>query len=212
MRYFTDMRSILILFLILTACAAPPERAKVRVEESSASAQGGAFGTMVEETVPEYNRDEWGRWSDQDKDCQDTRQEVLILESIVPVTYTDEKHCRVKTGRWMDPYTGKLIESPEDLEIDHTVALREAHYAGGWRWPLEKKRRYFNDLANEHHLEAAGISVNRAKGARPPSEWLPPDATKRCAYLLRRLSVIIAWDLEFNMKTLFDLLLQECRS
>ena len=35
---------------------------------------------MIAEVPPDYDRDDWGGWRDEDDDCQDTRQEVLGSE------------------------------------------------------------------------------------------------------------------------------------
>ena len=50
--------------------------------------------------IAEYNRSQWKHWVDDDRDCQDARQEVLISESLVEVTFESERKCRVETGRW----------------------------------------------------------------------------------------------------------------
>ena len=37
--------------------------------------------------IPDYDRAEWKHWTDEDRDCQDARQEVLVAESLVTVTF-----------------------------------------------------------------------------------------------------------------------------
>ena len=77
--------------------------------------------------LPAYDRGEWGRWSDVDDDCQDTRQEVLIAESLLPVTYRSDRQCRVASGEWFGAFTGTTILEPGALDIDHLVPLANAH-------------------------------------------------------------------------------------
>ena len=48
--------------------------------------------------IPEYDRGDWRHWVDEDGDCQDARQEVLIEESLEPVEYEDDRECRVACG------------------------------------------------------------------------------------------------------------------
>ena len=169
-----------------TATAAPGQALAVVMSVVVADRQPG---------LPQYDRDDWRHWTDVDGDCQDTRQEVLIAESLIPVTFTSEEACRVATGRWTGPYTGDVLEDPGKLDIDHMVPLANAHLSGGYRWSDERKELYANSLSYPGHLVAATAAANRSKGARGPEEWRPPDRTYWCRYAMDWVAIKREWDL-----------------
>ena len=145
---------------------------------------------MYTSTIQEYDRNEWGRWIDEDKDCQDTRQEVLIKYSKIPVTFKTDKHCKVLTGKWICPYTGKVFTDPSLLDIDHIVPLKEVYESGGSYWPEEQKKKYFND---QFGLIPVDRSANRSKGSRQPHEWLPSNQEVICQYVTQWMLVKGRW-------------------
>ena len=52
--------------------------------------------------VTEYNRHDWKHWVDADGDCQKARDEALIAESEIAVTFksrNDGRECKVTAGR-----------------------------------------------------------------------------------------------------------------
>lgn len=145
--------------------------------------------------TPVYDRGAWQHWVDADGDCQDTRQEVLIAESRVPVTFTDDRRCRVASGEWLGPYTGQRFTDPRQLDIDHLVPLRHAHDTGGGVWSAARKREYANYLAQPAHLVAVEARANRSKGARGPADWRPPNQGYWCQYATEWQAIKQQWGL-----------------
>ncbi|MEO5742828.1 MAG: HNH endonuclease [Vicinamibacterales bacterium] len=149
-------------------------------------------------TPSAYVRADWQHWIDEDGDCQDTRQEVLIEESLVaPVL--DSRGCRVILGMWRDEYTGATYTDPGDVDIDHRVALANAHRSGGWLWDASRKRAYANDLVDREHLVAVGASTNLSKGDRGPEAWRPPLRSSWCRYATSWRDIKRRWELSISV-------------
>ena len=129
-----------------------------------------------------YDRKAWKHWVDVDKDCQNTRHEVLLEESLAPVTFKTSKNCRVISGSWLGAYSGNVFTDASQLDIDHLVPLKEAHIFGGYAWDAYRRRDYANDLSNPNTLIAVDRGLNRQKGASDPAEWLPPNKAYQAEY------------------------------
>ncbi len=124
----------------------------------------------------------YGRWRDADNDGLNTRDEVLAMESLIPVTLDDQGR-KVTSGLWFDPYTGLTFIDPGDIDIDHLVPLKEAHQSGAHAWDNDKRRKYTNDLDNSGHLIGVDDGTNQSKGHKDPAEWLPPNQAFQCEYV-----------------------------
>ena len=144
-----------------------------------------------------YDRDLYGGWIDEDGDCQNTRQEVLIAESTRSVTL-DKDGCRVLAGQWEDPYTGRVLKDPSQVHIDHFIPLAEVHRSGGKSWTSEQRRRYTNDIADPNTLIAVAASANQSKGDKNPAHWLPPNQAYQCDYLKTWLELKRHWKLSLD--------------
>ncbi len=145
--------------------------------------------------LPAYSRADWKHWNDVDKDCQDTRAEVLVEESVVPPTFKNEERCRVISGLWEGPYTGMSFTEASDVDIDHLVPLKNAHLSGGWQWDNDRRADYANSMATDYHLIAVEKYANRSKGARGPEEWQPSDSSYHCEYAYYWIAVKAHWGL-----------------
>jgi hypothetical protein len=151
--------------------------------------------------TPPFDRAAWPHWVDDDGDCQDARQEVLIRQGQNLVFDDPGRPCRVVAGTWVDPYTGTEITDPAALDVDHVVPLAEAHRSGGARWSREQKRAYANFLGYAFHLMAVSASENRRKSGnrresdRGPDRYLPPNPAILCQYAEAWSAIKTVWGL-----------------
>ncbi len=144
-----------------------------------------------------YDRADWPHWIDADGDCQDTRTEVLLAEAEPgSVVFTDARRCKIASGRWHCPYTGRVVTDPHELDVDHLVPLAHAHAAGGKRWSKARRTAFANELGDPRHLVAVVGASNRSKGARSIVTWLPPDAAARCEYVEAWRAIVSRWSLD----------------
>ena len=172
------------------AMAGPSTAAAAAVIRQLERLEIAARGSAVD-----YDRSEWRHWVDADRDCRNTRAEVLIAESRAAVAFADDEECRVTGGEWAGPWTGEVFNDAGAVDIDHHVPLAHAHESGGWRWNKDRKRAYANDLSNPASLQAVKATVNRAKGKQPPDQWRPAERAGWCRYAADWVSVKAQWEL-----------------
>ena len=116
----------------------------------------------VEEGSP-YAQDDVTKALAPRKGC-DAREITLIRDAIDgSVQWGDD--CSVKSGSWYDSYTGKTINDPSQLDIEHIVALQDAWKTGASEWSPEKRESF---AQNPLVLAAVDKSENRAKGSAAP--------------------------------------------
>jgi hypothetical protein len=139
-------------------------------------------GFETESQIIGYNRRDYRHWVDEDRDCQNTRNEILIATSLVEPVYKTQKRCVVVLGKWYDPYSDQFYYRSKELDLDHLIPLKKAHLLGAYKWSREKKKNFANDPDN---LVLVKASLNRQKGAKGPTEWLPPNKSYHCQYLER---------------------------
>ncbi|MYE12190.1 MAG: hypothetical protein F4X99_11160 [Gammaproteobacteria bacterium] len=96
-------------------------------------------------------------------------------------------------GDLFGPYTCTRFGSTRDTEIEHMVALSEAHDSGLCAADPGTRRRFARELRN---LTVAAPSINRSKGARDASEWLPE--SNRCWFAGRIVDVRLAYGLTID--------------
>ena len=197
MRRLEPMRSSLAIkifsaiALTLISLAVPVEAA-APTGEVEISQLLGELQTASPSTQP-YDRALFVHWIDADGDGCDTRQEVLIEESLTPVV--KGSGCAVVSGKWYSWYDGATWTNPTDVDIDHFVPLSEAWKSGAASWTPDRRRAFANDLGLDTGLEAVTDNVNQSKSDQDPSTWVPPLANVECRYVTDWVLMKYRWDL-----------------
>lgn len=143
-----------------------------------------------------YERELFQHWVDADGDGCDTRQEVLIAESLTPVTLG--AGCSIEVGSWFSAADGDTLTNPASLDINHVVPLKEAWASGAHAWTPEQREAFANDLTDERTLQAVSSGANRQQGENDPASWLPADLEAACQFVHDWVAIKATWGLSVD--------------
>jgi hypothetical protein len=118
--------------------------------------------------------------------------------------------CKVISGTWLDPYTGKTYTKASDIDTDHVVPLANAWRSGASSWDNEQRERYAND---PDVLLSVEDKANQSKGDKGPEAWKPPNKAEWCDYAVRWTQIKTKYDLSVNEqeKAALEQMLATCR-
>jgi 5-methylcytosine-specific restriction endonuclease McrA len=185
----SKMKYLIIFILPLVSFSSPGRTNSDGCHTESAT---GIYHCHKEVTpIVPYDRNLYKHWIDEDRDGENTREEVLIRDS---KTGLKEDGSVVITCR----YTGQVLLHRSLVDIDHLVPLKEAHISGADRWSSQKREEFANYLKDNYTLVAVRDSVNQSKGSKDPSEWMPE--INKCEYLSNWISVKKKFGLFMDMK------------
>ena len=99
-------------------------------------------------------------------------------------------------GQICSPYTNECFESRFDTDIEHIIAVSEAHDSGLCAASAATRAQFASDLRN---LTLASPALNRnQKRAKDAAEWLP--AQNRCWFANQIISVRRAYSLTIDRR------------
>ena len=96
----------------------------------------------------------------------------------------EERIVEAMGGRIYGPYTGRTFKSTKEAEVEHIVALEEAHDSGLCHRSLGSRKAFGEDLMN---LTLAARDMDRSKGSKDAGEWLPEK--NRCWFAQKVVAV-----------------------
>ncbi|MDC9603219.1 DUF1524 domain-containing protein, partial [Pseudoalteromonas sp. GABNS16G] len=96
-----------------------------------------------------YSRSKFGYgWKDVDGNGYDARADALISQSTGAIVFDPDNPKRVARGRWIVPYSGKIITNASETDADHVVPLNFAWRHGADKWSDDRRVQFANDPRN----------------------------------------------------------------
>ena len=211
-RRITTAACILILLLAVLAAGPAIRHHKEQTLPGSQDATGQASTAPIDYTTAAryadgnpidarphtggYHRDsQFGQWRKKGGACPyATTRDHILQRDLTAVKVS--KGCRVLSGDFQDPYTGKTMhfikgpETSQQVQIDHIVSVHDAWASGLWKPERAGERDdYYND---PEVLQAADGPSNQDKGdgidwhaVRDPV-WMPENRSWHCDYMAKR--------------------------
>ena len=91
------------------------------------------------------------------------------------------------------PYDGTRFTDRRQSQIEHVVALSEAHDSGACAWTDARRAAFASDPLN---LVLATPELNRSKGGKDLAEWQP--AGRPCWFIRRVVAVKLKYNLTID--------------
>jgi hypothetical protein len=170
----------------------PTSRSESSIPPDSVLATATALH-LVEDPTGGYKRSRFGQtWADVDRNGCDQRNDVLRRDLVKRHTKPGTDGCVLIRGVIEDDkhnYAGyhvEYVKGDGEVEIDHTVSLRDAWNAGAHAWDSKTREKFANDFMN---LEAVDSGTNSTKADASAADWLPDDDVDACDFVMRQVSV-----------------------
>ena len=196
--------AVLILSIGASTGAAQATRATQAVDVRIAGANDTYLAIEVLKTISVqneytrgYKRELFKHWLDIDGDGCDAREQVLKRDA-VGLPQVDPFKCFVVEADWLSPYDGERTSDRTRVDIDHTVALKEAWDSGAWQWSEAQRTAFANDTSDARSLIAVSSSSNRSKSDKDPSNWMPALRGYWCTYRANWIAVKARWGLSMD--------------
>lgn len=110
-------------------------------------------------------------------------------------------------GQIISPYTGEVFSGESQTDIEHIVAISEAHDSGLCAAPAETKKQFGQDL---HNLTLASPSLNSQKGAKDLAEWRPERSVCWFAQTVAQVKAKYQLSMDLNEASAAIQILQLC--
>lgn len=199
----TTTRKISVALAVAAGLLAPvtavsPAAAGTATEEIPALELLERIEVQEDHSAEDYDRDDYAPsgWVDANGSGCTTREDILARD-LDPETISLDG-CTVEYGSTTGAFSGEEIEHVQgasDVDVDHLIALSQAHRNGAHAWDNETRQEFYQDPDN---LVAVSSSENQSKSDRDASEYLPPNQGAYCAYAGTTIFVKEKWSLTMN--------------
>jgi len=175
-----------------------------------------------------YSRDLYPHWIDEDNDCQDTRAEILIRDSVGKVKFKRTKgefeSKMANLGRGWRHRKGAGVQYADGNAVKKPCNISHGEWVGPYSGktftkasdldidhivPLAHAHRNGADIWSRDkrrefsndpdNLLAVEVNLSQKKSDKGPSEWRPPRKAYWCEYGKKWVKVKTKYDLRMSM-------------
>src|SRR3954470_17331568 len=137
------MRKPAALLVLLVAGLAAPA---IGAAHSAGEKQQAVHRLAVLRTAPPlalkgFSAPLFRHWLDPDGNGCDAREDTLLRTG---KNVKRGPRCAIRSGSWVDQYSGKTYRNVRSLQVDHLVPLANAWRSGANRWTRTRRRQYAN--------------------------------------------------------------------